>query len=116
MSGLPIEAYLEAIGADWEASRNDFPLNTHPPEQWPIPFFGTPQTALVATVGVNPSSNEFPTARKWNCVENLPRHSGGVVAEFLTPATGCHRAALGCHAELGCKIARGSITRKNANN
>ena len=33
MSGLTIEAYLEAIDADWEASRNDFPLNTHPPEQ-----------------------------------------------------------------------------------
>ncbi|MFO1487348.1 MAG: hypothetical protein U1F65_02615 [Verrucomicrobiota bacterium] len=63
-----IGSFLEAVRADWEASRNDFPSNTYPAEQWPIPFFGNPQTALVATIGVNPSSNEFSPERGWRYV------------------------------------------------
>ena len=33
---------------------------------YPIFFFGDPEGAVVATVGVNPSAGEFSTYRKWN--------------------------------------------------
>ena len=52
-----------------EDTRADFPLNTYPPAQWPIPFSGNPATALVATVGVNPSSGEFDPTRSWASVK-----------------------------------------------
>ena len=67
----PIANYLTQVHRDWENSRNAFPENTYPPSQWPIPFFGNPKNALVATVGVNPSSTEFDEARDWASV-----HSG----------------------------------------
>ena len=66
-----ISNYLNQVRGDWEDSRDAFPTNTFPPSQWPIPFFGNPATALVATVGVNPSSGEFDEARDWASV-----HSG----------------------------------------
>ena len=67
----PIANYLTQVHRDWENSRNAFPENTYPSSQWPIPFFGNPKNALVATVGVNPSSTEFDEARDWASV-----HSG----------------------------------------
>jgi len=60
-----ISNYLTAVYQDWQASRGEFPHNTHPPVHWPIPFFGNPATARVTTIGVNPSSGEFGPARQW---------------------------------------------------
>ena len=57
---LPAEARFDDL-----LSRDAFPKNTYPPSQWPIPFFGNPKNALVATVGVNPSSDEFAAERLW---------------------------------------------------
>ena len=52
-----------------------FPKNAHPKQNWPIPFFGNPASALVATVGVNPSSEEFATDRNWPAANNRNREA-----------------------------------------
>ncbi len=56
---LAISKYLSDVYADWRASEFAFASNVVPQQHWPIPFFGNPATAVVATVGVNPSSTEF---------------------------------------------------------
>ena len=67
---LAISKFLSEVLHDWRESRGDFPANTYPDSHWPIPFFGNPATAIVATVGVNPSSGEFRPDRNWNAVQN----------------------------------------------
>lgn len=66
---LAISHYLSEICRDWQASRDEFPKNTIRGPAWPIPFFGNPATAVVATVGVNPSSGEFAPDRRWAGVD-----------------------------------------------
>jgi hypothetical protein len=61
-----ISNYLDEVCRDWEASRDAFPRNIYLKHYWPIPFFGNPATARVATVGVNPSSGEFTEDRRWD--------------------------------------------------
>jgi hypothetical protein len=63
-----ISRFLDQVHRDWQATRGQFPNNTYPPSQWPIPFFGNPATAQVATIGVNPSSDEFDEQRGWASV------------------------------------------------
>lgn len=46
-----------------------FPNNVYPTHYWPVPFCGNPAAALVATVGLNPSSGEFASHRNWGDVE-----------------------------------------------
>lgn len=60
-----ISQFLDQVRSDWKNSKDQFPKNTTPKSQKPIPFFGSPDTAIVATVGVNPSSNEFEESRGW---------------------------------------------------
>jgi hypothetical protein len=67
-SALDISNYLNDVYHDWEASRDQFPKNIYLRTYWPIPFFGNPRTAIVATVGVNPSSDEFKPERNWAAV------------------------------------------------
>jgi hypothetical protein len=67
---LAISKYLSDVLQDWRESRDAFPANIFPDLHWPIPFFGNPATAIVATVGVNPSSGEFRPNRNWNTVQN----------------------------------------------
>ena len=64
-----ISRFLDEVHRDWETTKGDYSINTYPPSQWPIPFFGNPATALVATIGVNPSSGEFDTGRRWTNVK-----------------------------------------------
>lgn len=66
---LDISKYLDGVHRDWLGSRDSFPENTVQGPVWPIPFFGNPRTAIVATVGVNPSSEEFETSRRWGNVQ-----------------------------------------------
>lgn len=66
-----ISSYLSDVHLDWQDSRDAFPNNVYLAHYWPIPFFGNPSTALVATVGVNPSSGEFTARRKWADVETI---------------------------------------------
>jgi len=68
---MDISDYLNDVLADWRASKDDFSSNIQPKRQWPIPFFGNPATARVATVGVNPSSGEFAPGRNWVAVESV---------------------------------------------
>jgi hypothetical protein len=67
---LTISRHLSAVLRDWQSSHDEFPRNVYPRSYWPIPFFGNPATAIVATVGVNPSSGEFQPDRNWNTVQN----------------------------------------------
>ncbi len=67
---LAISKHLSEVLQDWRESRVAFPANSNPGSHWPIPFFGNPATAIVATVGVNPSSGEFRPNRNWNAVQN----------------------------------------------
>ena len=67
----PISEYLDEIYRDWQNSSNLFAGNIYLRRYWPIPFFGNPANALVATVGVNPSSSEFSTDRNWAEVETI---------------------------------------------
>lgn len=60
-----ISKYLTDVHLDWHDSKDAFPKNIYPKRHWPIPFFGNPANALVATVGVNPSSGEFAPNRNW---------------------------------------------------
>ncbi len=69
-SDLAISDYLNEVHTDWLESRESFPKNVYLKHYWPIPFFGNPATALVATVGVNPSSGEFAQGRKWKDVQS----------------------------------------------
>ncbi len=62
----PVSKYLSEVLNDWQASRDDFPLNASSAPCWPIPFFGNPVTAALATVGVNPSGGEFRPDRNWD--------------------------------------------------
>jgi len=66
-----ISNYLTDVYLDWEDSRDAFQNNVYLTHYWPIPFFGNPRTALVATVGVNPSSGEFGPKRNWAEVESI---------------------------------------------
>jgi hypothetical protein len=66
-----ISNYLADVLGDWRASQGDFPRNVYLTHYWPIPFFGNPATALVATIGVNPSSGEFAPNRNWSGVKNI---------------------------------------------
>jgi hypothetical protein len=65
---LDISNYLNDVLQDWEDSRDEFSKNVYLQKYWPIPFFGNPRTAIVATVGVNPSSGEFKPERNWAAV------------------------------------------------
>ena len=69
---LDISNYLNLVLEDWRSSREDFPKNTpfNARLHWPIPFFGNPGTAKVATIGVNPSSGEFSSDRGWEEVRS----------------------------------------------
>ena len=69
-SSIEISNYLTDVHHDWQDSRDAFPHNIYLTHYWPIPFFGNPRNALVATVGVNPSSGEFASNRGWAEVEN----------------------------------------------
>ena len=87
-----ISNYLALVHQDWESSRSQFPINTFPPSQWPIPFFGNPRTALVATVGVNPSSGEFKPEREWGDVESVKDWKERLRDYFqLRPPQSAHR-------------------------
>jgi hypothetical protein len=68
---LAISKYLSEVHADWRANQSAFPLNVYPPKHWPIPFFGNPASAVVATVGVNPSSEEFRDGRNWGATKSM---------------------------------------------
>lgn len=63
---LIISNYLNDVFQDWQDSRDAFPENIIDGHYWPVPFFGNPATALVATIGVNPSSGEFVPGRHWD--------------------------------------------------
>lgn len=60
-----VTEHMGEVLADWRLSRGAFPKNASPGADWPIPFFGNPGKAVVATVGVNPAVSEFNAARKW---------------------------------------------------
>jgi len=60
-----ISNFLNEVFEDWRFSHDKFPKNVIHGEYWPIPFFGNPVTARVATIGVNPSSEEFKPLRRW---------------------------------------------------
>lgn len=66
---LAISDYLADVYEDWQDSQDAFPNNIYLTHYWPIPFFGNPRTAIVATVGVNPSSGEFNPGRNWSMVQ-----------------------------------------------
>jgi len=68
---LDIANYLTDLHLDWQDSRAAFSHNVFLAYYWPVPFFGNPAQAHVATVGVNPSSGEFATHRRWDEVERL---------------------------------------------
>jgi hypothetical protein len=65
---MSISEYLNAVLRDWQVSQDYFPRNRIANANWPIPFFGNPAKALVATVGVNPASGEFEPSRGWAMV------------------------------------------------
>jgi hypothetical protein len=84
-----ISQYLDQVLQNWNETRTQFSKNLKPRSQWPIPFFGNPATATVATVGVNPSATEFAPDRNWKAIKgatewklrlrdyfkcNIPRH------------------------------------------
>jgi hypothetical protein len=68
---LDISKYLSDVLKDWRESRDAFPANTAPCSHWPIPFFGNPASAIVATVGINPTCGEFQPSRNWFGQQNL---------------------------------------------
>jgi hypothetical protein len=68
---VTISEHLNDVLGDWINSQNDFPKNTIKGSPWPIPFFGNPAQAIVATIGVNPSSNEFDFSRGWMSVRTV---------------------------------------------
>jgi hypothetical protein len=63
-----ISRFLGQVRQDWKTSKDQFHKNIAPESQKPIPFFGNPETAIVATIGVNPSSGEFGPDRDWASV------------------------------------------------
>ena len=65
-----VAKYLDEVWMDWQGSRDDFPKNICKSPYWPMPFFGDPAKALVATVGVNPSAGEFKPDRGWSGVRS----------------------------------------------
>ena len=68
---MAISNYLTEVHHDWQDSRDAFQNYVYLTHYWPIPFFGNHATALVATVGVNPSSGEFAPKRNWGDVEKV---------------------------------------------
>jgi hypothetical protein len=60
-----VSKYLSEVLSDWRASEVAFPKNSCAGVNWPMPFFGDPGKAVVATVGVNPAATEFSLERKW---------------------------------------------------
>lgn len=66
----PISIYLDDIYKDWQSSLTLFSRNIFLRYYWPVPFFGNPASAVVATVGVNPSSGEFSSNRNWTEVNS----------------------------------------------
>jgi len=65
MSQNAISQYLDEILKDWRGSRSLFLRNDIKSDYWPIPFFGNPIKAKIATIAVNPSSTEFRKVRCW---------------------------------------------------
>jgi hypothetical protein len=91
MSGeWAISNYLTEVHADWLDSRDAFPNNVYLKPYWPIPFFGNPRTALVATVGVNPSSGEFAPSRNWAEVESIKEWKLRLKNYFTAKETPAH--------------------------
>src|SRR5688572_15978542 len=62
---LTVSNYLNEVYDDWQSSLDSFPRNIVRGDYWPVPFFGNPATARVATIGANPSSKEFDPDRRW---------------------------------------------------
>ncbi len=91
MNNLDISQYLDAVHQDWKDSQDDFPNNVYQKGYWPIPFFGNPRTAVVATVGVNPSSGEFTPERNWSDVRTLGDWKRRLKRYFVTSAQPPHR-------------------------
>lgn len=70
---LTISNYLNEVYDDWQSSLDSFSKNIVRSAYWPIPFFGNPATARVATIGANPSSEEFKSFRRWPRVTKANR-------------------------------------------
>jgi hypothetical protein len=77
-----ISRFLDQVRSDWRNSKDQFPHNTTPKSQKPIPFFGNPDTALVATIGVNPSSEEFQESRGWAKVTTVGQWKSRLYSYF----------------------------------
>jgi hypothetical protein len=69
---VTISEHLRDVLRDWRESQQDFPINRIENANWPIPFFGNPAKAVVATIGVNPASGEFEFSRGWVGVRKVP--------------------------------------------
>lgn len=67
---MTICEHLTDLLREWEKSQNHFPKNRIENARWPIPFFGNPANALVATVGVNPASGAFEAGRGWEDIKS----------------------------------------------
>ncbi len=78
-----LEKYVGDVQADVAASAAQF-VSLQPPGVvlHPIPFFGDPTRARVATVGVNPSAGEFVPARRWPRNMAVPGLTGRLVDYF----------------------------------
>lgn len=86
---LEISNYLNEVYDDWQDSRDSFPKNIIREAYWPVPFFGNPATAIVATVGVNPSSGEFAPTRHWGEV-TTPRDWKLLLKNYFKPPNAPH--------------------------
>jgi hypothetical protein len=72
-NNLDISNFLNEVFDDWQGSRDEFSKIIVRREYWPVPFFGNPATACVATIGANPSSEEFKPLRCWPKVTKANR-------------------------------------------
>ena len=106
---MTISDHLNAVLGDWRESRGEFPKNIMQGAAWPVPFFGNPATAIVATLGVNPSSGEFTPERRWGEVAT-PRDWKLRLKNYFKPPNAPHEwfepwriglALLDCSYETG---------------
>jgi hypothetical protein len=71
MNEQELTDWLRGLAAEIKRTKPHYPTNVVP--GCPIPFFGNIFEALVLTVGVNPSSTEFDSSRKWREAGTLPK-------------------------------------------
>ena len=101
---MDLEKYLKAVVDETNATASKYAVNFSPNTPMHCaPFFGRADSALYATVGLNPSPKEFQQGRWPNAAYPISAHVNRLREYFINPTVPCYESWFGFwERALGC--------------